>query len=282
MAYRQTSPQRSFDNQGDAEKPGAARSDSMNESSNDLSQDLAEISDRFSELGERLLGAARQLHAPGTPPSEKLLEELSGSRRDFIGLRDRARDRAESLDVPLPSAATLDTIQGLTALLDLVAEAEIRQAKGEETRRRALAVVERVLTLKHSGEGEFAPLRDCQAKARSLRDSVAAVAWSDLPPEAAQLAEGDHPFAKLLALVEDREVLNDDLWASLHDGVGATFGKSLAAAAARAKLSLPPESSGSASPAAEASPPQSDARPSSGEKSSPGRRNLGKATPSSR
>src|SRR3954452_8457371 len=243
MGYRQSSVPPSFDNEGVAEKAGAPRSDSMNQSSNDLSQELAEMSDLLSDLGERLLGAARQLHAPGTPPPEKLIEELSNSRRDFNALRDRARQRAESLDVALPNAATLDTIQGLTALLDLVAEAEIRQAKGEETRRRALAVLDRALTLKHSGEGEFAPLRDCQAQARSLRDSIAAVEWSDLPPEAAQLAEGDHPFAKLLALVEDREVLNDDLWASLHDGVGAAFGKSLAAAAARAKLTLPPDSS---------------------------------------
>ena len=49
----------------------------MSQSSSHLSQELAALSDRFSELGERLLSAARQLHAPGTPPSDDLLESLA-------------------------------------------------------------------------------------------------------------------------------------------------------------------------------------------------------------
>jgi len=62
--------------------------------------------------------------------------------------------------------------------------------------------------------------------------------------ETEHLAEGGHPFAQLLTLIEDRDELSDDLWAGLHESVGDTFGKSLAAAAARAKLSLPLEHAG--------------------------------------
>jgi hypothetical protein len=143
-----------------AAKAGSARSDSMNPSSNELSQELALISDAFSNLGERLLGAARQLHAPGSPPPESLIDELGGARRDFLSLCDRSRQRAESLNVAMPSDESLNTTQGLTALLDLVAEAEIRQSKGEETRRRALAVLDRVLSITHATGGDFPPLRE--------------------------------------------------------------------------------------------------------------------------
>lgn len=206
----------------------------------DLSQELSKISDIFSSLSERLLGAARQLHSPGSPPPEGLIEELGHARREFVDLRDRTKERAETLHVALPTSETLDTIQGLTAVLDLVAESETRQSKAEEIRRRALSVLDRVLTLNHATDREFAPLRDCQGQARILREAIVAGSWTALPSETEPLSEGEHPFANLLALVEDRDVLEDERWGSLHDTIGSTFGKSLAAAAARAKLILTP------------------------------------------
>ena len=57
--------------------------------------------------------------------------------------------------------------------------------------------------------------------------------------DADKLAEGEHHFADLLSLIEDRDELSDELWASLHDNVTRAFGKALAAAAARSKLVLP-------------------------------------------
>jgi hypothetical protein len=79
-----------------------------------------------------------------------------------------------------------------------------------------------------------------------LHGTISDSLWTSLPAEAEPLAEGEHAFAHLLALIEDRDELSDDLWASLHESVGATFGKSLAAAAVRSKLSLPLEHAGSA------------------------------------
>jgi hypothetical protein len=254
-------------------------------SSNDLSQELAVLSDVFSDLGERLLGVARQLHSPGAPPPEKLIEELGSSRRDFLALRDRATERAEALNVPFPKDETLDTIQGLTAILDMVAEAEIRQSKGEEVRRRAVAKLDRVLRLAHTADPAFAPLGEVHDKARGLRESIAQAHWSDLPVEAEPLSEGDHVFTSLLCLVEDRDALDDDAWSAMHDVVGSTFGKSLAAAAARSKLVLQPGPEGdTASPPAESiAPAGSENRPAApSDKPAGGRRNLGKATPSSR
>ena len=65
---------------------------------------------------------------------------------------------------------------------------------GEAVRRSALEVIDSVLRLE-SRDSEFPPLRDCQAQALALRETVAGSPSSDLPAEAADLAEGRHPFA---------------------------------------------------------------------------------------
>ena len=122
----------------------------MSQSSSLLSQELAGMSDQFSEIGERLLSAARQLHAPGTPPSDDLLDALTACRREFVSLCDRARALAGSLLVSCPPAEQLVSLQDVTGLLDQVAEAEIHQSQSEELRRRSLSVLGRVLSLSHA------------------------------------------------------------------------------------------------------------------------------------
>jgi hypothetical protein len=231
----------------DASEPGAwcadevapARSHSMSQSSSDLSQELATISDRFSDLGESLLAAARQLHAPGVLPSDDLLGAIAACRSDFLALRDRSCALAGSLHVSHAPPDHLASLHDLTSLLDDLAEAEVHQNKSEEVRKRALWVLDRVLSLTHASVPDFGALRDCHEKAGALRHSIETGGWKSLPAESEHLAEGEHPFAHLLSLIEDRDELSDELWASMHESVGAAFGKPLAAAAARAKLVLP-------------------------------------------
>lgn len=214
----------------------------MNQSSSDLSQELSELSDRFSTLGEKLLAAARQLHAPGTPPSEDLLETIGGCRRDFLEFRQKATGLADEFDVPTPQIEAMNSLQDISTLLDSIAEVELHQSKNEELRRRGISVLDRVLAIQHSTSGEFAPLRECQDLARALRQTLEQSAWKELPAEVEQLTEGEHHFAHLLSLIEDHDDLGDDLWASHHESVSQHFGKPLAAAAARSKLTIPQNS----------------------------------------
>jgi len=216
-------------------------------SSSHLSQELAALSDLFSDLGERLLSASRQLLSPGSPPPEDLLEALSACRNDFRSLRGRTIDLAGSLFVTSPPPDALTSLEDLTGLLDHIAEAEIHQSKSEEQRRRSLSVLDRVLAITHASNGDFTPLRECQDKARELRYEIAEGKWATLPSEAERLAEGQHHFADLLTLIGDHDELHDEHWATLHESVGQNFGKALAAAAARSKLvmaqhSVAPES----------------------------------------
>jgi hypothetical protein len=214
------------------------RSFRMSASSSHLSQEIAALSDRFSELGERLLNSARQLLSPGVPPADDLLEALGRCRGEFFGLRDRVRHLAGSLELATPSDDQLQNLNDLNGLLDRVAEVEIRQSKVEESRRRSISVLDRVLSLTHASGPDFAPLREAHDRARELHSAIASAPWSDPHPEAAKLAEGDHHFADLLTLIQDRDEISDELWADLHENVSKNFGEAMATAAARAKLSF--------------------------------------------
>ncbi|MDR3634464.1 MAG: hypothetical protein P4L84_11715 [Isosphaeraceae bacterium] len=208
----------------------------MTLSSNALSQEIAVLADVFSDLGDRLLRAARELHKPGTPPDQTLIEEIEVSRQDLESLRDRSRQLAESLHIECPPPEALNSLHSLAALLDDVAEAEIRQSRSDEIRRRSHAVLQRVLVLAHTSDPDHVALRECQNLARGLHQQIADSPWISLPSEAERLAEGDHAFAHLLSLVEDRDELGDDVWAAHHEAVSSAFGKTLAAAAARSRL----------------------------------------------
>ena len=208
----------------------------MSISSNDLSHELVVLTDIFTELSQRVVEAAQQLLTPGSPPPEAVVEELASSRREFANLRDRTHELGESLHVACPSLMSLSSLKELTTLLDEVAEAEIRQAKNEEVRRRSLSFLDRVLKLRHVSDPEFSALQDCHDQASTLQFAIADGAWHVLPAEAETLAGGEHAYAHLLRLIEDCNELSDDLWAELHDSVRAAFGKSLAAAVARSRI----------------------------------------------
>lgn len=237
----------------------------------EFAQELATMSDQFSDLGERLLTAARQLHSPGSPPLESLINDLSASRQGFNEFRDRIRDHAQHLGLEIPAHDSLETLQSLSTLIDEATEVEIGRVRGEEIRRRALSVLDRATYLVHRSSSEFAPLNECVDRARQLRQRIAESDWSQLPEEAESLGDGDHPLAHLLILVENRDDLNDDHWALLHDSVGNSYGKPLAAAAARSKLDV----SGDAPPL-----PDDLVGAALGDRGG-FRRNLGSATPSS-
>ncbi len=212
------------------------RSPLMSQNSSDLSQELAALSDRFSDIGERLLAAARQFHAPGAPPSEELIDAIGVSRRDFFSLRDRTLELAGSLHLSCPPADQLGNLQAINAILDAAAEAEIRKSRGEETRRRAVSLLDRVKSIAHTSIAPFEPLAQVHEQAHSLHAGISESAWAEMHPDAEKLAAGDHHFADLLALIENHDELSDEQWATLHESVSQNFGKALAAAAARSKL----------------------------------------------
>jgi class 3 adenylate cyclase len=219
----------------------------------DLLQQLASLAEGFSRLGARASQAARELQESGVPPAESLLEEFTAASRDFADLRAKVFDLAASAAVAAEETAS---VKDLEALLRDVAQA-IEKAQAEEARQRAIAVLDRVLALAHRDESSYAPLLDCQAKAGDLRRAIAEAAWQELPEDTQPLADGSHPLAALLTLVERAEELTDAQWEPLSDVVSTAFGKTLVGAAWRRKLAsrteIPP-----APPPTPAPPPKEE------------------------
>lgn len=205
----------------------------------ELMKDLESMTQTFAQLSQRLSEVADQVRTQGIPPAERILEELAASRRNFTELRDRAIELAGLLAaVPAKAPEEIGSIKELEAYLQVVTEAQAKRASDDKLRERALLVLDRILSLTHRDLPEFAPLAECRAKASELRSSIAARTWPDIHPDATALAQGRHPFAELLTLIEGHADLDDDLWLLLKHAVAEGFGKSLALSAARGKLLL--------------------------------------------
>ncbi|MFQ5521725.1 MAG: hypothetical protein ACE5FK_10035, partial [Candidatus Methylomirabilia bacterium] len=203
---------------------------------NDLLREIASLAEAFSQLGARVSKAAKELQEPGVPPPEKLVAEFTTSRKEFADLRARAFELIESAaSSPPPHITSLKDLESLVRSVD---EAEKKRVAAEETRKRALMILDGVLALTHDDQRDYPPLQECQAKARGLHRAISEARWADLPLDSKALAEGKHPLTVLLTLVEHLEDLEDGQWEQLRDTVGQAFGKSLAVAASRGKLTI--------------------------------------------
>lgn len=221
-----------------------------------LARECDGLADRFLELASRLQNAVRPLRAQRTLPHRLLLDDLAACRRDFFLLREQAGQLADRIGAPFPAPETIEDLHALAGLLDDLSDAESRHDWNEDLRNRALGVLDGIVELAHRSSLEFGPLRQCQSLALQWIATIFEAPGSDLPPVAARLAEGTHPFASLLTLVVRRETLDDQRWARHHLAVGSAFGTALAAAASRGLLlaNLAESSDGLAPPAAGAEP----------------------------
>src|SRR5205809_173152 len=210
----------------------------MTLTADDLVKHLAALSRRFAGLAAKLAPAARQLETGGVLPPESLIEELAAARDEFIDLRSSVLDAARTLAVTAPAQTAIDGLKALEAVVRALAEAtahESRRTTLADARRRVLAVLDRIMTINHVDDPNFAALLECQAKAREIR---AAVLDPKGPTEesAAEILETTPAFSALLTLVEGREHLDDAKFAVLEDSVTRLFGRTLTVAATRGKL----------------------------------------------
>jgi hypothetical protein len=207
----------------------------------DLLKDFTLVARTFEQLSQRLTEVAEQVRISGVPPSESLIEEIISSRRSFTELRDKAIELVSLLaESPTKAPEEIGSIKDLEVLLQFVTDAQRKRTQEEKARLRALTILDRILALIHREQPDFPPLNEAQAKARALRDALRAHDAPDPHPDMVPLAQGRHPLAELLTLVEGYEDLDDDLWLLLKYAVAENFGKSLAISAARGKLCSSP------------------------------------------
>ncbi|MGC9524588.1 MAG: hydrogenase [Limnospira sp.] len=197
----------------------------MEPTNDNLQQQLKSLSDRHSQLGQELSQAAIALGKSGTPVGEPLLQALVKYNRDFASLQQKLQSRGQ------PTAGQAISIAVLEELYQNIA----RPAGGGVASQKAIALLDRVLALTHGDQPDFAPLQKAQEQARQLKQKLAIAP----APEAEALAENRHPLAILLTLLDSAQTLDDERWAALAETVETAFGKALAVAISRGKITPP-------------------------------------------
>jgi hypothetical protein len=208
----------------------------MDANLDEITRELAALTERCLDLGVRLGEAARALQEAGAPPSPVLVEALSGARGQFHQLRSQTLTVAEGAGVPAP--APPESLHDLEPLL-----AQIRAALREHARRQALeriqqtgvAVLDRVLEILHQDDPQFPALIACHHKAREVRAALLLLTEFE-SDEARGSIDAVRPFADLLAMMESHEGLDDERYGQLEESVSGAFGRPLTVAAARGRL----------------------------------------------
>ncbi|WP_333285047.1 AAA family ATPase [Microcoleus sp. MON1_C5] len=214
----------------------------MVQNSADLLKQLTALEEVFSQQEARLSEASRKLRDPGIPIYQKLIQELDESRKNFIQLRDKVLKLAEDLAVsPTLTTEEIGSLAEIKSVLERVDWAEKQKSALALVRDSALRVLDRVLAITHRVESNFQSLLECQEKARELQRTISESQESDLHPDTQLLADGNHPFSKLLTLIAEWEEADDERLDSLHDAVSESFGRTLAMAAVRGKLIIEAE-----------------------------------------
>lgn len=189
------------------------------------------------ELSHRLAKVAKELQVSGVLPSSTVVDEIPASCRSFKELRDKALEIVDILAGSSPAAPTAaGSVKEIEVLLQFVTEAQRKRVQEEKARLRALTILDRILSLIHRDRPEFPPLHETQVKAKTLQESLRTQEGPEVHSAINLLAQGRHPFAELLTLIEGHHDLEDDLWLLLTHAVEEHFGKSLAMSAARGKL----------------------------------------------
>jgi hypothetical protein len=200
----------------------------MPHSLKDLLQQTESLREVLPDLGKQLGKAARRLELSGCPVPDNLLKGTTDYHEDLLDLFARGLSCAEaSKFTHLPKTGEIASFVDLESFLDTLLE-----AKSE------VMVLERVQAIAHCDNIELPSLQECQAKARELILEVLSSEWSAVSSAIKSLADQKSPYSGLLKIIEERENLNDTEWASIQEELSESFGKDLAVAASREKLTL--------------------------------------------
>lgn len=168
-----------------------------------------------------------------TPESHETSQPVGATLEPLPTLDERSLDPTGSL-VPEPPPAP-PAVEPPTEPSPVGTPAEPDEDL-EAIRTAALDVLDTVKRLAPCDGVEFPALVECREQAHQLRETIAHATTSELPPEARQIAAGEHVFVSLLRVVAGVEDLTDAQWASHHARISEAFGRPLAVAVARSRL----------------------------------------------
>jgi hypothetical protein len=202
-----------------------------------LINQLNDLEVSFKVLAKRLPEASELLESLGRPVPQELIQELANSAEQFEEIKREVLKLSESV-AGLPPTSELGSIRDLRSFMESVSNVIEIQTAHRNIQQAASGVLEKVLSIIHVDGVEFAPLLQCQEKARGLRSSIAETVWPNMHPDAEALAGGQHIFAEFVKLVSFHDRLEDEEWGRLQELVNHSLGKPLGLAASRGKLTI--------------------------------------------
>jgi hypothetical protein len=178
-------------------------------------QQLRELRGGSQELSAALLATAQELRETGAEPPADLLARLERYRLRFTALKEELVER-------FPAAGDAGSLDDLDAAV--ASQAEVLAA---------LEVLEAAARLQHREVAGFPPLHRVCDQCQQVRRELLSASAMEM---ASALVEGRHPLAALVHLVRDGATLSDDRWEALQEAVAQQFGRELATAVVRGRL----------------------------------------------
>ena len=186
-----------------------------------------DLRERSRRLSAELRGVSRGLSEDGQVPSRSLIADLRRFGGDFCGLRLQGRlDGHDGPDQADPSVES-------ASLSDLEQQFEHRVVV-----RSAMVMLDRMNAVQLSDERDAAHWQRCLIEGRALRRELATSPLALAAAQAKRLVSSDHPLGAVVTLIADREELTDERWRTLHEAVIELYGRDLATAIVRQRLTL--------------------------------------------
>jgi hypothetical protein len=195
-----------------------------------LQQKLTNLLNTYPNLGMRLALASKELQNAGVPLQESLLTELTNYQQDFNTLKTQVLELAKSREIPTKILISLKDIENTFSHINSSSQS------ANDDSEQAIALLNRVLSLSHKEDNNFAPLQSVKAKAQELLKAVSQAGKNH--PDIKSLMTGSHPVAAVLKMVEEQDKLGDEQWLALEEKVTTAFDKKLVLAINRSKLVL--------------------------------------------
>lgn len=173
--------------------------------------------------------------------ADNLLLRLDVLVKQVTELHDDTLGQFRNFSVPPPqSVPNYESLDAIRTLIQSLAELEVHQSQANDLRERALSVLERVLSLKHSQHENFHQLQHCQIEVEDVRRRILAATPEGLRADrdANDLAAGTHPLIALIVLVEEWDQLEDVALEQYQRSVQDALGPRLALAAAGGALTF--------------------------------------------
>lgn len=164
----------------------------------------------------------------GRAPSFSLIGELRRFQSDFRELQSQWRSGGDL------AGSQHDSVVEVESLSDLEREFECRVSVLS-----ALAMLDQLDAIRLTDERDAANWQRCLSEGREIRSELARSPSSLAAAHANRLLSSEHPLGALVTLIVDRDELNDERWGVLHDAVVEVYGRDLATAIVRQRLTMP-------------------------------------------